>query len=80
MLADHDFIRLRDAIARALAVVPRLEAEDLQAVAALYPMLQVLTGPKPVPSVDELRARAKALGVEELARKARPIQVATFEC
>jgi hypothetical protein len=28
----------------------------------------------------ELRARAKALGVAELAKSARPIKIARFEC
>jgi hypothetical protein len=36
MLAEPDFIRLRDAIARALAAVPRLEAKDIEALAAIY--------------------------------------------
>ena len=29
---DEEFIRLRDAIARALVVVPRLEREDIEAL------------------------------------------------
>ena len=37
MLANQDFIRLRDAVARALSAVPRLEAEDLAALASIYP-------------------------------------------
>lgn len=32
LLADPEFIRLRDAIARALTVVPRLEREDVEAL------------------------------------------------
>jgi hypothetical protein len=37
MLADTDlFIPLRDAIERALGVVPRLEAEDIEALAAIH--------------------------------------------
>jgi hypothetical protein len=36
MLADADFIRLRDAIARALSSVPRLEREDMEALAAIH--------------------------------------------
>ena len=32
VLVDPDFIRLRDAIARALTVVPRLECEDIEAL------------------------------------------------
>jgi hypothetical protein len=36
MLADQDFKRLRDAIARALSAVPRLEAEDIQALCAIH--------------------------------------------
>lgn len=36
MLADPDFIRLRDAIARALRHVPRLEREDIEALARIH--------------------------------------------
>jgi hypothetical protein len=36
MLADADFIRLRDAIARALRQVPHLEGEDVEALAHIY--------------------------------------------
>jgi hypothetical protein len=36
MLSDPDFIRLRDAIARALSRVPRLEREDIEALAAIH--------------------------------------------
>jgi hypothetical protein len=36
LLADPDFIRLRDAIARALSRVPRLEREDIEALAAIH--------------------------------------------
>ena len=36
MLADPIFIRLRDAIARALRAVPRLEGEDIERLAAIY--------------------------------------------
>jgi hypothetical protein len=36
MLDDPAFIRLRDAIARALHRCPHLEAEDVQALAAIY--------------------------------------------
>lgn len=36
MLADPEFIRLRDALARALHHVPRLEAEDIESLAAIY--------------------------------------------
>jgi hypothetical protein len=36
LLADPDFLRLRDAIARALSRSPRLEAEDVEALAAIY--------------------------------------------
>jgi hypothetical protein len=32
LLADEHFIRLRDAIARALTAVPRLEREDIEAL------------------------------------------------
>jgi hypothetical protein len=32
MLADPDFVRLRNSIARALAAVPRLEREDVEAL------------------------------------------------
>jgi hypothetical protein len=38
VLADPDFVRLRDAIARALARVPRLEREDIETLAAIYPI------------------------------------------
>ena len=38
MLADEDFQRLRDAIARALSAAPRLEREDIEALAAIYPI------------------------------------------
>ncbi len=38
VLADEDFRRLRDAIARALSAAPRLEREDLTALAAIYPI------------------------------------------
>jgi hypothetical protein len=38
VLADEDFRRLRDAIARALSAAPRLEREDLAALAAIYPI------------------------------------------
>ena len=37
LLADRDFTRLRNAIARALSRVPRLEAEDVEALAAIHP-------------------------------------------
>jgi hypothetical protein len=36
MLVDPDFIRLRDSIARALSRVPRLEAEDIEALRAIH--------------------------------------------
>jgi hypothetical protein len=36
MLTDPGFIRLRDAIARALHQVPRLEREDIEALARIY--------------------------------------------
>jgi hypothetical protein len=36
LLADPDFIRLRDTIARALTAVPRLEREDIEALAAIH--------------------------------------------
>ena len=36
LLAQPDFIRLRNAIARALSHVPRLEAEDLEALRAIH--------------------------------------------
>jgi hypothetical protein len=36
MLADADFRRLRDALARALAAVPRLEREDIKAIAEAH--------------------------------------------
>ena len=48
LLADPDFIRLRDAIARALAVVPRLERDDVEALCQA-------TG-TPVPQAKELGA------------------------
>jgi hypothetical protein len=35
LLVDDDFVRLRNAIERALDVVPRLECEDLEALAAI---------------------------------------------
>ena len=43
ILADPDFRRLRDAIARALAAVPRLEREDIEALAAIYPISEEST-------------------------------------
>jgi len=36
MLADPEFVRLRDAIARALHQVPWLEREDIEALARIY--------------------------------------------
>ncbi len=36
MLADPDFIRIRDSIARALATVPRLEREDVEALCQVH--------------------------------------------
>jgi hypothetical protein len=36
MLGDPTFIRLRDAIARALSAVPRLEAEDIETLARIH--------------------------------------------
>jgi hypothetical protein len=36
LLEDPDFIRLRDAIARALGAVPRLERETIERLAAIY--------------------------------------------
>ena len=36
MLADPQVLRLRNALARALYRVPRLEREDIQAIAAIY--------------------------------------------
>jgi hypothetical protein len=36
MLVDPDFLRLRDSIARALAAVPHLEAEDIEALARIH--------------------------------------------
>ena len=53
--------------------------EDLR-TAARAQMLRVLTEPEPVPTLDDLRARTKALRVDELARKAQPIRIASFEC
>ena len=36
MLADPEVLRLRNALARALHRVPRLEREDIEALAAIY--------------------------------------------
>jgi hypothetical protein len=36
LLADPDFLRLRNAIARALHYVPRLEREDVEALARIH--------------------------------------------
>jgi hypothetical protein len=38
MLADPDVTRLRDAIARALRAVPRLDAEAIEQLAAINPL------------------------------------------
>ena len=56
------------------------KAGDDIRTAARAQMLRVLTEPEPVPTLDDLRARTKALRVDELARKAQPIQIASFEC
>ena len=55
------------------------DGHDAVRTASRDHMLRVLTEPEPVPTVDELKARTKALGVEELARKAKPIQIASFD-